>query len=239
MKRKTTKGGGRLGSVRVKKRKSMRSVERRPHRRDRAPRSSDGQSSRSEDDPKRALRDERDREAHAEKHHRPHHHRKHEHSKKKRGQSPALLGLFNIRSKKPRRDRWAEYRPKDNRTLQEDLAVLKAAIGESTVAQPQDEEDVEVPLIFVYFGMCMFMVLGGLMNFKINPDITYVDGSIYFVYVLCSTIGFGDILPDEEYYWFHLIYGLTGVSMFNITVNATLQYMMATLDYLKVVVSKP
>ncbi|GFS11719.1 tWiK family of potassium channels protein 18 [Elysia marginata] len=159
----------------------------------------------------------------------------------RRKRHPAIFDLFGVKKKKKRRrrDRWARYRPRDKRTLDEDLAVLKATIGEASAPPPVEEEDVEVPLIFVYFGMCLFIVLGGLANEYLIENISTAYEGFYFVYVLCSTIGFGDFVPDESSYLFELIYGLTGVSMFNITVNATLQYMVATLDYLKAVVKKP
>ena len=161
-------------------------------------------------------------------------------SRGRRFKKPGILSLFGVSDKKRRRDRWAAYRPQDNRTLEEDLAMLKQTLGEAgTTYGAGEEEDIEVPLFFIYFGMCLFLVFGAIVNVELNDGIKNLYESIYFVYVLCSTSGFGDILPDPKGYLFQLLYGLTGVSMFNITVNATLQYMMATLDYLKLVVKKP
>ncbi|GFO33293.1 potassium channel subfamily k member 18-like isoform x2 [Plakobranchus ocellatus] len=137
--------------------------------------------------------------------------------------------------KKYRVDRFAMYRPKDKRTLREDLALLKERLGNvaSSVASGEYEE-VELPLICIYIGMGLFMAFGAFMNYVVNKDVDDWFVSIYFVYALCSTTGFGDILPQPESYAFHLFYGLAGVSMFNIVVNATLQYMMSTIDYLKI-----
>ena len=165
---------------------------------------------------------------------------RHKGGKKPAGpKKPGILSLFGLPEKKPKRDRWAQFRPKDGKTLEEDLADLKKVLGQSPTEKKEEEEDVEVPLIIVYFGMALFIIFGALVNLKKRLSLDELYESIYYVYALCSTTGFGDILPEQDAYLFQLFYGLTGVSMFNITVNATLQYMMATLDYLKVVVKKP
>ncbi|GFO34605.1 potassium channel subfamily k member 18-like isoform x2 [Plakobranchus ocellatus] len=144
-----------------------------------------------------------------------------------------------MKRKKDRIDRFAIHRPTDKRTLKEDLVLPKERLDNvtSNIASVDDEE-FEVPLQFISIGIGLFMAFGALMNFLVNKDVDYWFVSIYFVFALCFTTGFGDILPQPQSYLFQLFYGLAGVSMFNIAVNATLQYMMATIDYLKIYFKK-
>ncbi|KAH9498785.1 hypothetical protein Btru_005136 [Bulinus truncatus] len=90
-----------------------------------------------------------------------------------------------------------------------------------------------LPLSVLYLFVIMYILAGSFVyhHFSLDKE-SQIQNWVYFIYVTLSTTGFGDILPEEHMLLFTAIYGLLGMAIFNILLNATLETFLYAIDYI-------
>ncbi|BFZ06796.1 hypothetical protein BsWGS_09835 [Bradybaena similaris] len=104
--------------------------------------------------------------------------------------------------------------------------------------QAQQAERFHVPLFVMYILVILYVLMGAVVFFVWDKDLIFWD-SLYFIYVMLSTTGFGDLLPKPNMYAFIVVYGVVGMALYNIMINATLELFMEVLEYLASMGSSP
>ena len=96
------------------------------------------------------------------------------------------------------------------------------------------EDRTEVPLIVVLLILIIYLLLGAAMMSQIE-DWSYGQ-AMYFTIITFTTIGFGDMVPDNNYrntvFFFCIIYTVLGLAVVSTCIALTQAKILRLIDWL-------
>lgn len=120
---------------------------------------------------------------------------------------------------------WKRFRGLDDCSINDDLESASKNQESSILDMEMDEIDKsEVPVLMVFTIILLYIAFGGIL-FSILEDWSYMD-AFYYSFISLTTIGFGDIVPENhDYIAIMLIYLGVGLSVTTMCIDlAGIQY---------------